>query len=429
MSRFQEDYLLRVHRIAVSVLWLHVPILVAVAWWFGTSIGLTAALGVLVAAGPTVGLFAAGHRRVTSLLISFALMSMTGVLLYAGRGLSEFHFHVFVSIGVLIILGQPWAIVTAAATIAIHHIATFFLVPTALFDRPDGFGTVLLHALFVVLEAVPAALIAHRFGLFIEAQGLTTERLTVMANTIADLVREVTESTSDVAQQTSTQAAAVEETSSSLEEVSSMVKRSATDAVRTAELASASRRQAEEGFKTISNLDEAMKAIERSAQETSKIVKTIDEIAFQTNLLALNAAVEAARAGEAGKGFAVVAEEVRTLAIRSADASRNSGDLIRQSVDSAVRGVSYTRGALQSLEAIRASSEQVDVLVNGITRSSSEQAAGVAQATSSIAQISSATQSNAASASQAASASNEVLSQTQQLGELVQQLLKLTGGR
>jgi methyl-accepting chemotaxis protein len=172
---------------------------------------------------------------------------------------------------------------------------------------------------------------------------------------------------------------------------------------------------------SMTRLSEAMQQIEASAKSTAKIVKTIDEIAFQTNLLALNAAVEAARAGDAGKGFAVVAEEVRNLAMRSAEAARNTSTLIQESVDRAASGVTLNRGVVTHLSAISDQVNRVSTMMAEIVAAAESQQTSVTQVNSEVEQMNSVTQQTAANAEESASASKEMAAQSERMTELVGQ--------
>ncbi len=178
----------------------------------------------------------------------------------------------------------------------------------------------------------------------------------------------------------------------------------------------------------MSRMSEAIGEIKRSSDETAKIVKTIDEIAFQTNLLALNAAVEAARAGDAGKGFAVVAEEVRNLAMRSAEAAKDTSALIEGSQKNADNGVTVTEEAAKSLREITDNIQKVAQLVGEVTAASNEQSEGIDQINTAVAQLDKVTQSSAANAEESASASEEMSGQAQELKAAVGTLVALVGG-
>ncbi|MHC4216068.1 MAG: methyl-accepting chemotaxis protein, partial [Planctomycetota bacterium] len=161
---------------------------------------------------------------------------------------------------------------------------------------------------------------------------------------------QVSSASQSLAEGATEQAAGLEETSSSLEEMSSMTRQNADNAQQANTLANEARKAADNGTESMSRMNDAIQEIQKSSDETAKIIKVIDEIAFQTNLLALNAAVEAARAGEAGKGFAVVAEEVRNLAMRSAEAAKNTSDLIEESVKNSKNGVDIAGEVSKVLE-------------------------------------------------------------------------------
>ncbi len=239
---------------------------------------------------------------------------------------------------------------------------------------------------------------------------------------------QVSSSSQSLSQGASEQASSLEEISSSLEEMASMTRQNADNAKQANSMSSAASEAARKGAEAMSKMAGAIEKIKGSSDETAKIIKTIDEIAFQTNLLALNAAVEAARAGEAGKGFAVVAEEVRNLAQRSAEAAKNTSYLIEESQNNAEHGVSVSREVDEILSKIVESSVKVAELINEVTAASSEQSQGVDQITKAVQQLDKVTQSNAANAEESASASEELSAQAIELTDMVNQLVKLVDG-
>jgi methyl-accepting chemotaxis protein len=170
-----------------------------------------------------------------------------------------------------------------------------------------------------------------------------------------------------------------------------------------------------------------MSAMQTSGAGISRILKTIDEIAFQTNILALNAAVEAARAGEAGLGFAVVAEEVRSLAQRSATASRETAALLEDSTRTSGQGSAISARVADSLKHIADKARQVDELVAGIANASREQSQGVSQVNTAVAQMQQLTQESATRAEEAATAATEMKQHADGLAAMILELDRLVG--
>ena len=226
----------------------------------------------------------------------------------------------------------------------------------------------------------------------------------------------------ELASSANQQASGLEESSSSLHEVSSMTKSSAENAMAADGLMKDTKHLIDEGVDATHRVSSAIDEIQKSAEETGKINKTIDEIAFQTNLLALNAAVEAARAGEAGKGFAVVAQEVRNLAQRSADAAQETADLIDEVHRRAVDGVTVTKNAEEKLSSISEGSDKVTGLITEIANATREQADGISQVSASISDMETMVQSNAAQAEETSSTSEELLERSKELDDVVIQL-------
>jgi methyl-accepting chemotaxis protein len=239
---------------------------------------------------------------------------------------------------------------------------------------------------------------------------------------------QVASSSQQMAEGSSEQASSLEETSASLEEMASMTRQNADNANQADTLMKDSSGLVKTGVGAMERMSSAIGKIRSSSDETAKIIKTIDEIAFQTNLLALNAAVEAARAGEAGKGFAVVAEEVRNLAQRSADAARNTADLIEGAQKNAEAGVSVAEEVATNLSGIQESSDKVGTMVAEIAAASKEQSQGIDQVNTAVAEMDKVVQSNAANAEESASASEELSSQAQELTSMVGVLKSIVDG-
>lgn len=198
-------------------------------------------------------------------------------------------------------------------------------------------------------------------------------QVSVGAEQVSSASNEISSGSQALAQGASEQASTLEEISSSLQEISAITRQNAANSEEARSLSNKAKHSAEYGMQSMGQLFQAVQKIKESSDSTSKIVKTIEEIAFQTNLLALNAAVEAARAGDAGKGFAVVAEEVRNLAMRSADAAKTTAQLIEESVKNTDEGVNLNSSVLTSLEEINQRIEKVNVVVTEIATASDQQ--------------------------------------------------------
>jgi len=239
---------------------------------------------------------------------------------------------------------------------------------------------------------------------------------------------EISRASQGMASGASEQASSLEEISASLNEITSMTKQTADNARSASSLVADSVNKSKAGQDAMNRLQEAVLEIQSSSNETAKILKDIDDIAFQTNLLALNAAVEAARAGEAGKGFAVVAEEVRNLAQRSAESAKKTSALIERSQTSSTRGVSLAEETAESIEKITEASTKISVIVNEITSAADEQARGVSQVNQAIGDMDQVTQSNAAASEELAASAEELSSQALSMNDLVGDLVGVVDG-
>lgn len=249
----------------------------------------------------------------------------------------------------------------------------------------------------------------------------TFRKLNMSAEQVASGAQQVASGAQALAQGTTEQASSVEELAATISEIHNHVANNAENAKQTSGQALTTATELEQGKKQMGQMTTAMNQINDSSSEISKIIKTIEDIAFQTNILALNAAVEAARAGSAGKGFAVVADEVRNLASKSAEASKNTAALIEATVQSVQEGTDIANRTAESLERIVLSSEESASLVQDISKASQDQAASIAQVTQGIDQISSVVHMNSATSEESAAASEELSGQAQILMNLVKQ--------
>lgn len=254
------------------------------------------------------------------------------------------------------------------------------------------------------------------------------EGLSEGADQVAAASGQVSGASQQLAEGASEQAASIEETSSSLEEMASMTRQNAEHAGEANRLMSETSQVVSTANQSMDRLTASMSDISKSSEETSKIIKTIDEIAFQTNLLALNAAVEAARAGEAGAGFAVVADEVRNLAMRAAEAAKNTANLIEGTVKRIKEGSDLVQNTSTDFNQVALSAGKMGELVGEISVASSEQAQGIEQVNKAVGEMDKVVQQNAANAEESASASEEMNAQAERMKEFVKELVSLIGG-
>ena len=229
----------------------------------------------------------------------------------------------------------------------------------------------------------------------------------------------ISDSSMTLSQGATEQASAIEELTASIEEISSQAKHNAQNANQANELAEQAKKNAIQGNSQMQEMLKAMEQINEASANISKVIKVIDDIAFQTNMLALNAAVEAARAGQHGKGFAVVAEEVKNLATRSANAAKETTEMIEGSIKKSEMGTKIAKDTAEALNKIVEEIEMVASLVNDIAVASNEQDAGIAQINQGIMQISDVVQNNSATSEESAASSEELSSQAELLKDLV----------
>lgn len=265
------------------------------------------------------------------------------------------------------------------------------------------------------------AKIKNSLNLAVENLDTALGQVTDATGQVASASQQISAGSQSLAQGANEQASSLEEVSSSLEEMASMTKQNADNAIQAKGLAADANDSAKVGTEAMNRMSSAINRIKESSDQTAKIVKTIDEIAMQTNLLALNAAVEAARAGEAGRGFAVVAEEVRNLAQRSAQAAKNTADMIGESVKNADDGVKIAVEVSKSFEMIAVGAKKVNDLIGEIAAASKEQSTGIEQVTTAVSQMDKVTQQNAANSEESASAAEELSSQAEELQAMVGQ--------
>lgn len=255
-----------------------------------------------------------------------------------------------------------------------------------------------------------------------------THNLSNASEQVAAASSQVSSASQQLAEGASEQASSLEETASSMEEMASMTRQNAGNAQQAKAMMGEARNIVADVDVHMNNLSQAMSAVAKSSEETAKIIKTIDEIAFQTNLLALNAAVEAARAGEAGAGFAVVADEVRNLALRASQSAKNTSGLIDRTIDDVRKGAQMTQLTRDAFKKNVEIAMKIGGLVDEIAAASDEQAKGIAQVSKVVQEMDKVTQQTAANAEESASAAEELNAQAQQMSAYSFELAAIVGG-
>jgi methyl-accepting chemotaxis protein len=248
------------------------------------------------------------------------------------------------------------------------------------------------------------------------------------SNSVQKLANQLTHTASELANGAVNSSASLQETSATLEELSTMTTKNASNSQEADALMRTASESVMMAQASMDNVISAMKGISDSGNEIGKIIKSIDEIAFQTNLLALNAAVEAARAGEAGSGFAVVAEEVRNLAIRSADAAKNTAKLIETTIANINAGSKMVNDTAHSFLVVTDNSKKVANLIGEVAEASKEQSMGISQISKAMGEIDRVTQINAASAQQSAEIAQTLNEEEEKLKETIEDINTLVSG-
>jgi methyl-accepting chemotaxis protein len=416
-----------------NFLWLlaaHLPVFLLEAWYFKTSYS-TAVVGwAAMLAGPLLAYLVAPTSRITAVMMGISAMCFSGLLIHLSRGMIEMHFHVFAIIAILSSFASPWVLIAAAGTIALHHLAFYFFLPTSVFNYHASLAVVVLHAVFVIFETVPACIIAQRIHRFVQLEGVRSavaDRLTAIVARVDQASHQLAASSASLATGVSEQAASLDETTSSVKSAAQMTTEHAANADAAQRLARQTCHAAEAGAADMHAMEVAVDATKAAGDNIAKIIKSIDEIAFQTNILALNAAVEAARAGEAGAGFAIVADEVRALARRSAAASRETSEKIGDSIEKSQLGVEISHKVASQLDDIVTKARELERLATESAKSSKDQSDTVANASTAVLRIGEVTRANERTSRQSATAAQTLATESNTLRELLHELRTVAG--
>ncbi|MFN8847312.1 MAG: methyl-accepting chemotaxis protein [Bdellovibrionales bacterium] len=418
----------KMNKLFLIALSLHIPVFAYQSLLFEKPMWFTLASSLFLLSLPAFLFFTKTAEKILPSVMAFTTICYSALLIHLAGGMIEMHFHIFVSLATFVAYGLLSPVLVGVVVTAAHHLGFFFFLPTSVFNYEASLGIVLLHALFVVVEAVPTLFIASQFKKMIDLQDTSLGTLNSVTNEITESLRVIHGTGEALAEHSSSTAASVQETSASIEELNSMVKLNTQNAVNASELAQASTQAAQSGTEEFKKLLLAMKNITKSSQQIQEITTIIDDLAFQTNLLALNAAVEAARAGEQGRGFSVVAEAVRNLAQKSATAAKDISKLIQESAEHVQFGLKSAESSDKAIHSILNNIEKMAELNKQISHASVEQTTGITQINIAVGKIDHSAQSQAQSSAEISRMTEHLHTQSETVKKLVQDVNEKIGG-
>jgi methyl-accepting chemotaxis protein len=352
-------------------------------------------------------------------------MFLSAIFIHSARGASEAHFHVFVTISILIVLADMIALLLAAATIAAHHIAFFFLWPSSIFDYAAGFPVVLTHAAFVIAEIIPACLLARQVLSSSLAHGLATGEMTGQSAQLNAQAQTLYTAGEELAQSAAEQANAIQQSAELLSQRREGVREVTEIASHARRLASESAHALNQSAEGMLQLDRRLDSLVREAAAVGAIASSVDQIAFQTNILALNAAVEAARAGAAGSGFAVVADEVRSLALRSAEAANQATAKLQLILEQTQTARRLSTSMRASIESVVSADEILHKRIDSLAESSARQLQQLGETEAQLTRLQNLTRRASSGAQQSSGAAAELRRSADTLDNMVRQLTSL----
>ena len=412
-------------RILCGVLWLHLPVALVLAYWFGrSSLWFGAVAAVLIAAPPTLLYRLQPGGLATRLVVGVAFMTFSALLVHLSGGIIEFHFHFFVFLAVIASYRDVRVLLAAAAFVAAHHLSFNYLLPYSLFNYGPNLGMVVLHAAFVVLEV--AYLVTDIRLKSSEFDFVDTTRN--VADGVSAASEAVLQANVDLAQHASDQAGSLEQITSTVTELAGQTSQTQASVKAALGHLRPVREEAEAGTTRVKELVASMTTLREESTSMGDMLKLIESISFQTNLLALNAAVEAARAGDSGRGFAVVAEEVRNLASRSAGAASDIAKVVASALDHVRHSSDGVTETHRVFEKIKQGIADGESRMGEVASSSANNAQGIVQIGAALTHIDSLTQHTSAQAATGSDTAALLRAQAQQLAEMLDGYARSAGG-
>ncbi|MEH0860349.1 methyl-accepting chemotaxis protein [Halobacteriovorax sp. DPLXC-1] len=366
-----ESNLSKVLKYTNIAIFAHIPIFMVMAWFFDTQYSIAILGPILLGAGQLGVQYLLKNTKVAAILMGFTYIALSGVMIHLGKGMIEWHFHIFVAIGILSVLATPLTIVAAALTAAVHHVAFYFLLPSSIFNYEASLGIVAIHAAFVVVEAIACTFLAYRFNNVLELQEQINNEIRPLVSSIDSASKVSSQSCHQLLGNSQNNSSAITQISATATQISQMVESTKNQIERVISIMNESKTsmgessqaigEGERFINSLTSLVENMKDLqETSSTQLNSVVESvntisekttlINDIVFQTKLLSFNASVEAARAGEHGKGFSVVAEEIGKLASTSGAAAVEINDIVNTSKEQLNNSVESVAQKLTSFQ-------------------------------------------------------------------------------